>query len=179
MTAALILVVGPSGAGKDSLIEGARTRLPDVHFARRVVTRPAQAGAEVHDTLDRDDFERQEACGAFMLSWRAHGLAYGVPASLGRIRADGTAVVVNASRAVVGDARKRLAPVGVVVVTAPDDVLAARLAARGRERAEDIRERLKRATAVMPAGADVRTVVNDGDLEAGISAFVAALGDFV
>ncbi len=177
MTGRLILVVGPSGAGKDSLMEGARARLTDIHFARRVVTRPSVAGAEIHDTLDLDAFEGQEAAGRFMLSWRAHGLAYGVPASLDRLRAEGTAVVVNVSRAVVDDARSRLAPVGIVVVTAPVAVLAARLAARGREREEDIRQRLERAIAGMPAGDDVRTVVNDGELEAGIAAFVAALRD--
>ncbi|HYG88130.1 MAG TPA: phosphonate metabolism protein/1,5-bisphosphokinase (PRPP-forming) PhnN [Azospirillum sp.] len=177
--APLILVVGPSGAGKDSLMDGARRRLagdPGVHFARRVVTRPALAGAEDHDSLTPAAFEAREAAGGFLLSWRAHGLAYGVPAALNRLRGEGRAVVVNVSRTVVDEARARLRPVGVLVVTAPADVLAARLAGRGREEAGDIAHRLTRA-APMPAGPDVRVVVNDGGLEQGVQAFLRALRD--
>ncbi|HYG89595.1 MAG TPA: phosphonate metabolism protein/1,5-bisphosphokinase (PRPP-forming) PhnN [Azospirillum sp.] len=176
----LILVVGPSGAGKDSLMEGARRRLagdPRFHFARRTVTRPALAGVEDHDTMSPGQFERMETAGGFLLSWRAHGLAYGVPAAVDGIRREGVAVVANVSRAVVDDARSRLQPVGVMVVTAPAPVLAARLAKRGRERAEDIGLRLERAAAPMPKGDDVRVVVNDASLEAGIEAFLAELHD--
>lgn len=178
--APLILVVGPSGAGKDSLMEGARRRLagdPRFHFGRRVVTRPALVGAEDHDTLSLERFEQQEAAGGFLLSWRAHGLAYGVPVAVDGLRRRGAAVVVNVSRAVVDEARARLQPVSVVVVTAPPRVLAARLAARGREPAADIHQRLERAAASMPTGGDVRVVLNDASLEAGTDAFLAALGD--
>ncbi|MCW2239981.1 phosphonate metabolism protein/1,5-bisphosphokinase (PRPP-forming) PhnN [Azospirillum canadense] len=178
--APLILVVGPSGAGKDSLMEGARHRLAGdsrIHFARRVVTRPALAGAEDHDTLPPDLFDRREAAGGFLLSWRAHGLSYGIPATVEGLRRRGTAVVANVSRAVVEEARVRLQPVGVVVVTAPPSVLADRLCARGREPVEDIRQRLDRAAERMPAGDDVRVVVNDASLEAGVEAFLAALRD--
>jgi ribose 1,5-bisphosphokinase len=177
--APLILVVGPSGAGKDSLIDGARAVLGAAgdrfRFARRVVTRPALDSAEDHASVSPPDFDRIEAAGGFLLSWRAHGLAYGIAAELQADRQDGWAVVANVSRAVVDDARARLAPVGVVVVTASDAVLAARLAARGRETADDIAARLARAPADLPTGPDVRRVVNDGALVDGIAAFVAAL----
>lgn len=180
MAGKLILVVGPSGAGKDSLMAGAKQALaedPRFHFARRVVTRPAQPGAEDHDSLDDASFAAQAAAGAFLLHWQAHGLQYGVPADLAMRRAAGCAVVVNVSRAVIDAARQRLGPVGVVVVTAPPDILAARLAGRGRESAEDIRQRLIRAAADLPSGPDVRLVSNDGDLAQGIAAFSAALCD--
>lgn len=158
-------------------MEGARRCLgsdPRFHFARRVVTRAATAGAEDHDSVSPERFERIEAAGGFLLSWRAHGLAYGVPATIDGCRQDGTAVVVNVSRSVVDDARRRLAPVGVIVVTASPKVLAARLAGRGRESVDDIGRRLSRA-APMPEGPDVRAVINDGRLEDGVGAFMAAL----
>lgn len=173
--APLILVVGPSGAGKDSLIDGAKRRLagdPGIHFARRVVTRAAEA--EDHDTLSPDEFARVEAAGGFLLSWNAHGLAYGVPAEIDGLRREGVAVVANVSRSVIARARERLAPVGVVLVTAPPHVLAARLVMRGRETAEAIAARLRRETAAVD-GEDVRQVVNDRTLGEGIAAFVAAL----
>lgn len=176
--APLILVVGPSGAGKDTLIEGARRALAgdgSLSFARRVVTRDAQAGAEDHDVLSPEDFAEAERTGAFLLSWRAHGLGYGIPAGVQAQRRAGVAVVANVSRTVVADARRRQAPVRVVVVTAPPELLAARLAGRGRESAADILARLRRAEEFLPAGPDVLTVVNDASPEDGIRAFVAAI----
>ncbi|CAA7626437.1 phosphonate metabolism protein/1,5-bisphosphokinase (PRPP-forming) PhnN [Magnetospirillum sp. UT-4] len=178
--APLILVVGPSGAGKDTLMDEARRRLADeprIAFARRVVTREARPEAEDHDCLSPDQFDRAEAAGGFVLSWRAHGLAYGIPASVQELRRLGQAVVANVSRAVVDEARARLRPVGVVVVTAPPTVLAERLAARGRESADDVLLRLQRAAVPPPEGADVRVVVNDGSVSEGVEAFLAALRD--
>ena len=176
--APLILVVGPSGAGKDALMDGARRRLEAGRrflFARRVVTRAAAAGGEDHDSVSPAEFERIAASGGFLLSWDAHGLAYGVPRALAGVRRDGVAVVANVSRGVVEQARRDLAPVGVVVVTARQEVLAARLGRRGRETAEDIRRRLDRVAAPLPVGDGVCIVPNDNDLEQGIDGFVAAL----
>ena len=79
----LFLIVGPSGVGKDTLIESARETLAQDSqfvFARRVITRPAEAGGEAHEAISEADFHRAEETGAFMASWRAHGLAYGIRA---------------------------------------------------------------------------------------------------
>lgn len=174
----LFLVVGPSGAGKDSLIAGARARLagaPDIAFARRVITRPAAAGGEDHEPCDPETFARREAAGDFLLSWRAHGTDYGVPAGYAARLEAGSAVVVNVSRTVIADAVARLAPVRVIEVTAPPDVLAERLGARGREDAAGVAGRLGRDVAP-PPDAPVTRIVNDGRLERALGEFLAALG---
>ena len=85
--APLILVVGPSGAGKDSLIDGARKKLAQrpCHFVRRTVTRGA-CMAEDNDSVSRSEFRRLQAEGGFLLSWDAHGLSYGVPRHVANFR---------------------------------------------------------------------------------------------
>lgn len=131
----LVLVVGPSGAGKDTLMRLAGdvlARRKDVVFARRLVTRPSGAH-EDHDTIDEAAFEGGLAVGRFPLAWRAHGLGYALPPSILTSLREGGTVVANVSRAVVGDARRRFGRVGVVVVTAPAEILVQRVAARGRE----------------------------------------------
>ena len=40
-------------------------------FARRLITRPAMAGAEDHDSCDEAAFRDAEARGQLALSWRA------------------------------------------------------------------------------------------------------------
>jgi ribose 1,5-bisphosphokinase len=136
----LVLVVGPSGAGKDTLLRLAAQELsgePWVVFARRCVTRPPNLH-EDHESLDLVHFARLARDGAFLLTWAAHGLAYGIPASYRRDLDAGRIVVANASRGVVAEAQRRC-PCRVVFVTAPADVLAARIAARRREQAEGSR----------------------------------------
>ncbi len=172
MPGTLFLIVGPSGVGKDTLIAAARDRLRDGYaFPRRTITRPMQAGAEHHAAVDTATFEQQERGGAFALSWRAHGIAYGIPVAIADDVARGTHVVVNVSRTVAAEARARFAPTRVVLVTASPDVLRARLQARGRELASDVNERLDRA----PSVAADTIIANDGALEPAIEAFVAAL----
>lgn len=168
-------MVGPSGAGKDTLIDAARAARPDILFPRRAITRPAEAGGEAHEAMTIEAFDAREAAGGFALSWRAHGLAYGVPIAVAEALAAGRHVLVNVSRAVVDDARARYAPVRALVVTASPEILARRLEARGRESSADIRARLARAAYTAPEGADVTVIDNGGALEDGVAAFLAAL----
>ncbi|MBY0336139.1 MAG: phosphonate metabolism protein/1,5-bisphosphokinase (PRPP-forming) PhnN [Acetobacteraceae bacterium] len=164
-----VAVVGPSGAGKDTLLSRVRVDLvddPRFHFARRAITRAADAGGEDHEALDQAAFERRD----FVLRWQAHGLLYGIP----REEAPrGKVTVMNLSRGVLAEAAS-LAPLLVAEVTAPPALLAARLALRGRESAADIAARLTR-DAPLPPGLAVRQVINDGPVNLGVARLRAVL----
>jgi ribose 1,5-bisphosphokinase len=141
-----VLIVGPSGAGKDTLIASARAACVDaanVAFPRRVVTR-AISEAEDHDNLDVADFDRAVKDGKFALWWEAHGHKYGIPSSVDVAIRAGSVVVTNVSRAIVSAVRRRYAQVDTVLVTAPPDVLASRLMRRLRETDGSVIERIKR-----------------------------------
>lgn len=172
----LVLVVGPSGAGKDTLIAAARAELgtdPRFVFARRVVTRPAIAAVEDHDSLTPAAFETADRAGGFVLSWAAHGLRYGLPASLADAIAAGRIVVANGSRGMIAAARERFPQTAVVLIEASPAIRAARLAGRGREGAAEIEARLRREVEMPLAGA-IR-IDNSGTPAAGVARFVAAL----
>lgn len=166
------VVVGPSGAGKDTLIEGALRARPDLRLVRRVVTRPTGAGGEAFEGVSVLEFEARKALGEFALDWQAHGLHYGIP----KARIDGTGdVIFNGSRASLPAAIRAFPDLRVILVTAPVEVLARRLSARGRESQGDIGERLARSGYCLPAGICPVTILNDGTREAGIAAMLAAL----
>jgi thymidine phosphorylase len=172
------LVVGPSGAGKDSLIDGARALLEPTGryvFARRVVTRPAGSPGEDHEAATDEAFDAREAKGDFLITWGAHGLRYGLPAELKRLVESGRNVIANGSRATIAALAARLPRFVVVEVTAPPEVLAARIAGRGRESGEAIERRLSRTVEPRPEGIRATTICNDQSVEIGIERFVAAV----
>ncbi len=169
MSGRLFLVVGPSGAGKDTLIAGVMADDPRLHWARRVITRPETADGEPFEGVSRAAFQIRLARGDFALHWQAHGLDYGVPHDeLAPLRA-GRDVVVNGSRGAIARAIATYPDLKVIQITVPRALLAARLAARGRETGSQIADRLARADEPLPAGLHVIEVVNDTTAAEGIA----------
>jgi ribose 1,5-bisphosphokinase len=163
----LVLVVGPSGAGKDTLIDAVRAACRDeasIVFPRRVITRPSSS-AEDHDSMSDAAFDQAATRGAFALLWAAHGLKYGIPAAIDDDIRAGCTVVCNLSRTVIDFARAHYANVTVVQITAPQEVLAARLSARGRGSDGSIMDRVQRS---VPASSELKAdavIENIGSVE--------------
>jgi ribose 1,5-bisphosphokinase len=171
------MVVGPSGAGKDTLIEYARSRsIADKRFsfARRIVTRSSGIGEE-NVPMTEAAFEAALEANAFALAWRSHGLAYGVPASLRDEIGAGKIVVVNVSRTALAQAAGVAEHRIVVEIVAPREILLARLLGRQREASEDIAARLARQVPLDPAGASHEKIDNSGDVATAGEQFLALL----
>ncbi|MEP3431487.1 MAG: phosphonate metabolism protein/1,5-bisphosphokinase (PRPP-forming) PhnN [Roseibium sp.] len=174
----LILVVGPSGAGKDTLMSALKTRLTDradIDFARRAITRDADADAEDHDTLSRPEFDQLVANGEVALSWEAHGLGYVIPKPYDQAIANGNTVFANGSRKVLKQAADKYETAIVLLITAPIEILAERLAARGRESKDEIERRLKRADLEPENVPNLIRIENTGPIEDSVAAMMAAL----
>ena len=162
----LVLVVGPSGAGKDTLLRLAQAACIDDHdivFPRRVVTRESSE-AEDNMAMSQDEFRRAREHGDFAVHWEAHGHSYALPLEINDDIRAGRAVVANVSRTVIGALRQAYANVVVVAITAPPDVLAQRLAARARHSDGNIADRLARSVDDASAHADV-TILNAGSAD--------------
>lgn len=177
-TGRLIFLVGPSGSGKDSLIDASREQLAlaGVEIARRVITRSAEAKGEAAKGVTPEQFDTLRAQGAFAMHWRANGLDYGIPRQVDQWLAAGRAVLVNGSRAYLPEARQRYPDLLAVLVEVKPDVLRQRLLARGRETAEEVEQRLARS-ARLQAAADpsVHVLDNSSTLQAAVAAFVSLL----
>lgn len=162
----LVLVVGPSGAGKDTLLRLAQAACvedQDIVFPRRVVTRESSA-AEDNIAMSFEEFRRALEHGDFAVHWEAHGHSYALLLEINDDIRAGRAVVVNVSRTVIAALRKTYANVVVVAITAPPEVLAQRLAARARVSDGNIADRLARSVDDATAQADV-TILNAGSAD--------------
>ena len=146
MAGRLIYLIGPSGSGKDSLLDAARAPLADrgCRMVRRVITRSAEAVGEAAHGVSVQRFAEMEAQGAFALSWHANGLSYGIPREINDWLKAGQDVLVNGSRGHLQYAREHYPDMLVVLLTVDQAVLCERLLARGRESVAEIDARLAR-----------------------------------
>ncbi|CNB70831.1 ribose 1,5-bisphosphokinase [Yersinia similis] len=145
--ARLIYLMGPSGAGKDCLLSALRNATPqNMVVAHRYITRPADAGAENHVALSKQEFIQRAEQGLFALHWQAHQHCYAIGIEINLWLQHGLDVLVNGSRAYLPEAQRRychqLLPLCLTVSPA---ILAQRLRQRGRENSEQIDARLQRA----------------------------------
>ncbi|MBN2992452.1 phosphonate metabolism protein/1,5-bisphosphokinase (PRPP-forming) PhnN [Pseudomonas cedrina subsp. fulgida] len=172
MAGRLIYLIGPSGSGKDSLLDAARPLLAErgCRIVRRVITRSAEAVGEAAQGVSSEQFAAMQAEGAFALSWQANGLCYGIPRQIDDWLAAGNDVLVNGSRAHLVQMRERYPTALVLLLTVDQAVLRQRLIARGREAMVDIEARLARnaqftAELIASNGAGLLVLDNSGPLE--------------
>lgn len=138
--ARLFYLCGPSGAGKNAVMAEVQRLNPSLRLAQRTITRPSDPSEQV-ETLSEREFSEAVSSGAFLWWWTAHGLSYGIRHA--ECQGDGC-VIVNGSRAYWPEAKRRAPDARLIVLTVDPAVLAARLAARGRESQTAISERLRR-----------------------------------
>lgn len=174
----LVLVVGPSGAGKDTLMRAAQQELAGDRrfvFPRRQVTRESVAALEDHDSISREAFEALRGSGQYTLAWEAHGLGYVLPQSVAEDVASGRIAVCNVSRRVIPEVLERFPASRVIAITAERHVRARRLAARGRESAAEVVARLMREAPPVPEGVAAMEIDNSGVLGESVADFVDGL----
>jgi ribose 1,5-bisphosphokinase len=162
---ALVLIVGPSGAGKDTLIGIVRdqsTNDPFVVFPRRVVTRPASEH-EDNDFMAEAEFNQHAQSGAFALSWEAHGHRYGIPATINADIAKGRTVICNVSRTAIAAGRADYQRCKAVLITAPQEILLERVKNRSRVTDGEAEKRVTRRVDNQTDLTPDLTIENTGD----------------
>ncbi len=166
----LFAVVGASGVGKDTIMGEILAARPDMVWVRRAITRPAHPGDEPFEPVSDTEFDARLQAGDFALHWEAHGLRYGIPASLRAELSEGRDAMVNLSRHVLTDAAAVFPSLHILNITATDAVRADRLAARGRESFDDIARRIARVVPPFATGLRVSHIDNSGPLERSVAA---------
>ncbi len=173
-TGCLLLVIGASGVGKDSILSAVNRRFanhPQIHFLKRVITRPCNPDDEVHDSLTEELFIQALKRGEFAVSWQANDNYYGLPQHAREKIEDGMVVVANGSRGALEAIRAAFPKIEVVLIVARADTVQQRLTSRTRDSAEQIVKRLQRNTELDIKSLQRHTVIdNDGPLQDAVDA---------
>lgn len=181
MVGRLIYLIGPSGSGKDSLLDAARETLEQrgCRIVRRVITRSAEAVGEAAQAVSVEQFESMRERGAFALCWQANGLRYGIPIEIDQWLLEGHDVLINGSRAHLSQAQQRYPNLLAVLLAVDHDVLRQRLLARGRESLDEIEARLERnarfAGDLLSSNPSVQLLDNSADLHQTVAALISHL----
>jgi len=139
----IILIVGPSGVGKDTLINYLKKELDnndDYNFINRYITRIPDEN-EKNYYLGEEAFRILNDQGFFVSSWYAHKNCYGIAKNdiLEGIN------IISISRKHISDFEENYEHVTTVHVTLPKLMLLERLRLRKRESEAQIMQRIKRS----------------------------------
>lgn len=172
MSGKLLYLVGASGSGKDSLLEGCRQRLQSNHccfVAHRYITRAPNIGGENHIHLSPDEFDMRASMGMFSMQWYSHGYSYGIGAEIDNWLAKGINVVINGSREYLQIAMHAYPNLIPVLVEVNEDTLHQRLTQRGRESEEEIVKRLNRHRQIVDSlPGNIQLIDNNSNLQDGV-----------
>lgn len=171
----LFLVVGNSGSGKDSIIEGVIEKYPsdmkEIYIPQRYITRPPSK-FEDNYSISAEKFHEMEENGEFALKWHIYHLYYGVPSEIDEWLKKGHPVVVNVSRTIIQEARSEYKHVRVIFIEVPFEITLKRIKKRGREDGELLQERIDRAKTHQKMPSADFIVDNSGNLENAVDQFL-------
>jgi len=171
----LILVVGNSGSGKDSIINGVSEKYPldlkKVYIVKRYITRPPSK-TEDNYFISSEEFNEMGKKGKFALQWHIYGLDYGVPIEIEEWLKNGHTVIVNVSRTIINDTRKKYKNLKVVFIEVPLEITLQRLKIRERESEQGLKERIERARNNQKFPEADFEIDNSGELDEAINQFL-------
>ena len=171
-----LAIVGPSGSGKDTIIEALCKQLPNIKRVKRYITREQQkAGGEDSYNIDFDTFRKLERDGGFAFSWSAHHLKYGLPITIFDEINVGKSLIANISRSILDQLSDKFEYYEIILITASDKILAERLEKRGRESKAQIEERLARSSFTIPNGISPLIIRNETTVEDAVSKIIASI----
>ncbi len=174
----LVLVVGNSGSGKDSIISGVVKRFPsdlkEIHLTQRYITRPASE-TEDNIAITPEIFKEMSLQKKFAFEWHIYDLDYGVPIDIDDWLKKGHPVLVNVSRTIVKKARSIYRKILVVFIKVPFEITFQRIKERDRESGKQLQQRIQRAKDNQTFPDADFVVDNSGELEIAIDQFLSYL----
>jgi guanylate kinase len=177
-----VVITGPSGVGKGTLIRSLRERMPELELSVSATTRRPRTGETQgvdYHFMSPEEFERHVADGDFLEHADYAGARYGTLRSELETRmASGAPVVLEIEVQGARQVRETM-PEAIQVFIAPPsvDALRARLVGRGQDDPEQVEARLRIAERELAAQDEFARVVVNDRLEDAVAELVSVVGE--
>lgn len=176
----LVVVSGPSGVGKGTVVRGVLTARPDLSLSVSATTREPRPGEEdgVHYRFLSDaEFDRLVAAGAFLEWAEVFGRRYGTLAEdVERARSAGRDVILEIDVQGAAVVRARIPDAVLIFLQPPsEEELGRRLAARGTETGEDLERRLAEARREVAESSWFDHIVINDDIDRAVAEVLAII----
>ena len=176
----LVIISGPSGSGKDTILKKALELLPEIKFSISSVTRPMREGevqGEKYNFITKEAFEDMIKNDMLLEYNNYVGNYYGTPkAPVEKVIDEGGEIIleidVNGQRNVK---EKIDSALSVFIMPPSIEVLRARLSGRGTDSAEVIEKRMKTALTEMECAKNYDYIVINDDLDKAVEDFVTII----
>ena len=173
----LVIISGPSGSGKDTILKKVLKSLPELKFSISSVTRPMREGeveGEKYNFVSREYFEHMIKNDMLLEYNNYVGNYYGTPkAPVDDVIENGGEIVleidVNGQRNVKEKVDSALS---IFIMPPSVEVLRARLAGRGTDSEEVIEKRMKTALTEIECAKNYDYIVVNDDLDQAVEDFV-------
>jgi guanylate kinase len=169
----LIVLTGPSGVGKGTLVRALRQRHPNLFLSVSATTRnprPGEVHGEDYYFISRLEFERMVTDGDFLEWAEFAGNCYGTPRKpVEQQIAQGKWVILEIELEGARQARRMFPDAVRIFILPPSlDELEGRLRGRGQDSDEAIARRLARARVELEAAGEFDFQIINQDLEAAL-----------
>ncbi len=173
-----IVVSGPSGAGKTTLVTALARKVPGLRRSVSVTTRPSREGeveGEAYVFVDERRFRKLEREGELVEWAEVHGRRYGTPKAFVEAALDeGVDVVLTIDVQGARQVKKSFPDAVTVFILPPSfEVLEQRIRLRAADPVQDIEKRLDKARAEIGAVSEYDYVIVNDRLRDAVSALVA------
>jgi ribose 1,5-bisphosphokinase len=169
------MIVGPSGSGKQALIDAVLAARPDIGRAPLIVSAQNSNNTCVVGSVSPDRFLHYKRRDMFALQWDSDGFRYGLTHDAAKKLRDGESLILSSDSSIIDDAKALYPNVQVIYITARMDVLRRRLASMAFGTDTEIDMHLAQSARMRPRKQDFVTVDTSDSIAAGAKALMDAI----
>lgn len=171
----LYLIVGPTGSGKQALVDAVLQSRPDIRRAPLIVSAPNNQNMCAVGAISPERFLDLMRRGAFALQWDCDGVRYGLTHESTRQLEDGQSLILCGDTLLIEKAREVYPTVRVIYITARMDILRRRLTSMAYGSDVEIDMHLAQSERMRPKDREIVTVDTSDSIAAGAKALMGAL----
>lgn len=170
----VLVISGPSGSGKDTILKKVFEKMPELKFSISTITRamrPGEVEGEKYNFISREEFEDRLSRNMFLEHNVFVGNYYGTPREpVDEVLTNGGEIIIEVDVNGAANIRKNLNDTVSIFIMPPSfEVLKNRLSGRGTDSEEMVNKRMNEALAEIARAAEYDYIVVNDNLDEAVN----------